>query len=101
MDEVAYLMPQNVFIKNLSIDVANNTVGFDGMSVEISSPTDSLDAISKFMQSIQKSSYFQEATLSGTMKQTYEEKTAYAFHIDIKIKTKTEATEEKAATLVE
>ncbi len=80
LDELALIMPKNIFIRNLSIDPTRRQITFNGLSVEVGG-AQPLDSISKFMTNLQKSRYFKTATLSNTSRTKYAERTAYGFQI--------------------
>lgn len=80
LDEIAYIMPRNVFIQNLNIEPGNRLLTFSGMAVEAEGEAP-LNTISTFMRSIQNSSYFDDATLPSTNRTVYEGRTAYGFQI--------------------
>jgi Tfp pilus assembly protein PilN len=81
LDEIAFIMPENIFIKNLSIQPNNRSMTFSGDSIA-SEDAQPLDSISKFMQNIQNSRYFSDATLSNTQRtQASNQETAFSFQI--------------------
>ncbi len=81
LDEIAYIMPSNVFVQNLNIEPTNKTLTFGGLAVEVGGKAP-LQTISEFMQAIQKSPYFDDAKLANTNRTVYEDRTAYGFQIE-------------------
>jgi type IV pilus assembly protein PilN len=81
MDELALIMPNNVFIRNLSIDPTSTSLTFSGLSVDVEAKP--LETISKFMRDLQKSKYFKDAILTTTRRTEYEKKEAFEFNIKV------------------
>jgi Tfp pilus assembly protein PilN len=82
LDEIAYIMPSNIYVNSLSIEPTDKSISFSGSSLELPKQQP-LDQISKFMQNLQKSKYFKNATLSNTNHTTIEGKEAYTFSIRV------------------
>lgn len=81
MDELALIIPQNVFIRDLKIDPTNLSMNFGGFAVAVGgSPP--LESISRFMRNLQKSKYFKDATLTSTRRTTYKKREAFDFRIN-------------------
>lgn len=81
LDEIALIMPRNVFIQNLNIEPGNRTMTFSGLAVEIKGEAP-LNTISQFMRNIQTSPCFDDANLASTNRTMYEGRTAYGFQIE-------------------
>jgi Tfp pilus assembly protein PilN len=81
LDELALIMPKNIFILTLTIEPTTLAMSFSGNSVDVDA-NKPLESISKFMQNLQKSKYFKDAVLSGTTKTTYNERSAFTFSIE-------------------
>lgn len=82
LDEIALVMPKNIFINNLNIEPGNRTISFSGVSVEVGGDAP-LNSISVFMQNIEKSPLFEGApNMPGTSRTTFEDRTAYGFQMD-------------------
>lgn len=82
LDEIASIMPNNIFIQNLNIEPSNRTMTFAGLAVELSESEQALNSISKFMQAIQNSPYFDDAQLANTSRTSFENRTAFGFQIE-------------------
>jgi len=80
LDEIALIMPKNIFISNLNIEPNNKSMTFSGTAVEIGTVAP-LTSISNFMQKIQNSPYFDDATLTSTSRGTFEGKPSFGFQI--------------------
>lgn len=81
LDELALIMPNNIFIKNLKIDPATASMQFAAISVKVDSSTKTLEKISELMTNLQKSRYFKDATLQSTKRTDYQEREAFDFAI--------------------
>lgn len=81
LDEIALIMPKNIFISNLNIEPGNRSMSFSGIAVEIGKVAP-LNSISNFMQKIQNSPYFDDANLASTSRQVYEGRPAFGFQIE-------------------
>jgi len=90
LDEIALIMPRNVFISNLNIDPKQKILTFGGTAVEIGGKQP-LQTVSSFMQNIQKSPYFDSARLASTSRILFEGRTAYSFQIETRYNPETAA----------
>ncbi|MCE1248068.1 MAG: PilN domain-containing protein [Firmicutes bacterium] len=85
LDEIAYIMPNTIFIQNLNIEPGNQTLQFGGLAVEIGEETP-LNSISKFMEAIRNSPILDTPNLASTSRTQYEGRTAFGFAIEVKYK---------------
>jgi len=83
LDEIAYIMPNTIFIQNLNIEPGNQTLQFGGLAVEIGEETP-LNSISKFMEAIRNSPILETPNLASTSRTQYEGRTAFGFSIEVK-----------------
>ena len=81
MDELAMIMPKNIFIRNLTIEPTTQMMSFNGQSVDMGPKAQPLEMISKFMRNLQKSKYFKDATLASTRRTVYEKRDSFEFSI--------------------
>lgn len=81
LDELALIMPPNIFIKNLSIEPSTLSMTFTGLSVMDNKNTRTLEMISTFMQNLQKSKYFKDAALASTRRTEFLKREAFEFSI--------------------
>jgi Tfp pilus assembly protein PilN len=80
LDEIAFIMPENIYVSSLQIDPGSRTMSFTGNSLAVGG-AQPLDSISRFMQNIQNSRYFSDASLSNTQRTTIDQETAFSFQI--------------------
>ncbi|MFP4498676.1 MAG: PilN domain-containing protein [Vulcanimicrobiota bacterium] len=64
LDELAFIIPKNIYVSKIDIDPNKKLIKFSGESVGIGGEKP-LKSISDFMQNIQNSRYFKTADLSG------------------------------------
>jgi type IV pilus assembly protein PilN len=81
LDELALIIPTNMFVQNISIEPDKQTMTFSGLAVEMGS-NKPLESISKFMTNIQKSKYFKDTNLSSTNRTKYNSYDAFSFNIE-------------------
>ncbi len=81
LDELALIMPNNIFINNLTIEPTTQLMTFNGHSVDMGPNAQPLEMISTFMRNLQKSKYFKDATLASTRRRVYQERDAFDFSI--------------------
>jgi len=86
--ELSRIKPKNVIIKGINYDQRSESVHFNGISIH-SAKMGSLHSISRLMQSIQKSSFFKNASLATVKRSVYKGKTAHLFTIKMQIDEKT------------
>ncbi len=66
LQEVAILLPENVWLKDLSIDPRSNTVKFSGSAAEVVGERKPLATIADLMRNFNDSEYFTNSTLAST-----------------------------------
>ena len=66
LQEVAILLPENVWISDLSIDPRGNKVSFSGKAAEVVGERKPLATIADMMRNFNDSEYFSNATLAST-----------------------------------
>lgn len=91
LQEVAILLPENVFLKNLSIDPRARVVKFDGEAAEVDGRLP-LATIAQMMRNFNESEYFRSSTLASTTEVKIGEVRGFSFALTINYD------EEKAAT---
>ena len=92
LQEVAILLPENVFLDNLSIDPRARQVSISGSAAEVAGRLP-LATIAQLMRNFNDSAYFRSSTLSSTSETTIEPgDTRFTFSLTISYD------EEKAAT---
>ena len=93
LQEVAILLPENVFLDSLSIDPRARQVKIAGSAAEVAGRLP-LATVAQLMRNFNDSAYFRSSTLSSTAETTIEpaETRAFSFTLDINYD------EEKAAT---
>jgi Tfp pilus assembly protein PilN len=69
LDEVAYLLPRNMWLSNVTIEPTQTKVSLTGTAAELPGVRP-LESISGFMKNVQRSKYFRSASLSGTSRGT-------------------------------
>ncbi len=71
LDEISYLLPNNMWVNNVTIDPTKNTMTLTGVAVE-QPGVRPLESISGFMKSVTstKSQYFKTASISSTTRGT-------------------------------
>lgn len=70
LQEVAILLPENVWLDSLSIDPRSNKVEFQGMAAEVVGERKPLATIADLMRNFNDSEYFTNSTLSSTAEQS-------------------------------
>jgi Tfp pilus assembly protein PilN len=93
LQEVAILLPENVFLDNLSIDPRARQVSITGSAAEVAGRLP-LATIAQLMRNFNDSAYFRSSTLSATSESTIEPNETRAFTFSLNIN----YDEEKAAT---
>ena len=93
LQEVAILLPENVFLDNLSIDPRARQVSISGSAAEVAGRLP-LATIAQLMRNFNDSAYFRSSTLSSTSETTIEPGDTRAFTFSLTIS----YDEEKAAT---
>jgi len=93
LQEVAILLPENVFLDNLSIDPRARQVSISGSAAEVAGRLP-LATIAQLMRNFNDSAYFRSSTLSSTSETTIEPGDTRAFTVSLTIS----SDEEKAAT---
>ena len=93
LQEVAILLPENVFLDNLSIDPRARQVSISGSAAEVAGRLP-LATIAQLMRNFNDSAYFRSSTLSSTSETTIEPGDPRAFTFSLTIS----YDEEKAAT---
>jgi len=86
LDEIALVIPNNIYLKSMSIEPAKETIKITGLAVYLEGYPP-LESISEFIKNIQKSKYFKEANLQNTTRQgqgNSAQQVIYTFNIDIK-----------------
>lgn len=66
LQEVAVRLPENVWIKDLTISPQNNTVKFSGSAAEVFGERKPLATIADMMRNFNESEYFTNSTLAST-----------------------------------
>ncbi len=84
LQEVAILLPENVWIGNLSIDPRGNKVSFGGHAAEINNKLP-LATIAQMMRNFNDSPYFRTSTLASTNETEVEPDNTRAFDFKIDI----------------
>lgn len=69
LDEISALLPNNMWVSNISIEPSKNSVQLTGVAVEIPGIRP-LESVSGFMKNANKSKYFRGATITGTSRGT-------------------------------
>jgi len=86
LDEISSLLPNNMWLSNLSIEPGQSKVSMSGTAAAMPG-IKPLESISGFMKSVQRSKYFKDASLSSTTKGTVTINgvtyTSYSFGIDM------------------
>jgi Tfp pilus assembly protein PilN len=82
LDELAAIIPSNLFVQNIAIDPDRQMMTFAGLAVDMGSGAKPLESISKFMTNIQKSKYFKDTNLGSTGRTMYMKYDAFGFNID-------------------
>lgn len=93
LQEVAILLPENVFLDNLSIDPRSRKVTIAGSAAEVAGRLP-LATIAQLMRNFNDSAYFRSSTLSSTSEKSIEPAGTRAFSFTLAIT----YDEEKAAT---
>ena len=93
LQEVAILLPENVFLNNLSIDPRARQVKISGSAAEVDGRLP-LATVAQLMRNFNDSSYFRSSTLASTSETTIEPNQTRAFSFSLTIN----YDEEKAAT---
>jgi Tfp pilus assembly protein PilN len=93
LQEVAILLPENVFLSSLSIDPRSRQVKISGSAAEVAGRLP-LATIAQLMRNFNDSAYFRSSTLSGATEGSIppNDTRAFTFNLDINYD------EEKAAT---
>lgn len=91
LQEVAILLPENVYLSSLSIDPRARVVKFDGEAAEVDGRLP-LATVAQMMRNFNESAYFRSSTLSSTTEVKKDELRAFKFGLTINYD------EEKAAT---
>lgn len=91
LQEVAILLPENVYLKNLSIDPRARSVKFDGEAAEVDGRLP-LATIAQMMRNFNESAYFRSSTLASTSEVNNNGIRGFSFSLTITYD------EEKAAT---
>jgi len=86
LDELSSLLPNNMWVSNISIDPQKNTLTLSGVAAE-QPGIRPVESISGFMKSVGKSKYFKKAVISSTTrgKTTVADKdyTSYSWNIEL------------------
>ena len=93
LQEVAILLPENVFLKDLSIDPRSRQVKISGSAAEVAGRLP-LATVAQLMRNFNDSSYFRSSTLSSTSETNIDPNDTRAFTFSLAIN----YDEEKAAT---
>lgn len=93
LQEVAILLPENVYLDSLSIDPRSRQVKIAGSAAEVAGRLP-LATVAQLMRNFNDSSYFRSSTLSGTTETTIQPNDTRAFSFSLAIN----YDEEKAAT---
>lgn len=93
LQEVAILLPENVFLDSLSIDPRARQVKMSGSAAEVAGRLP-LATVAQLMRNFNDSAYFRSSTLSSTTEATIEPDDTRAFTFSLNIN----YDEEKAAT---
>jgi type IV pilus assembly protein PilN len=84
LQEVAILLPENVWLKDLSIDPRSNKVSFSGSAAEVVGERKPLATIADLMRNFNDSEYFTNSTLSSTTEEAGEgEPSVFGFKLTI------------------
>lgn len=91
LQEVAILLPENVYLKSLSIDPRGRVVKFDGEAAEVDGRLP-LATIAQMMRNFNESAYFRSSTLAATSEIQIGDVRGFSFSLSINYD------DEKAAT---
>lgn len=84
LQEVAILLPENVWLRDLSINPNANTVSFSGEAAELLGQRKPLATIADLMRNFNDSEYFTNSTLSSTAETAGEgEPSVFSFSLTI------------------
>ena len=78
LQEVAVLLPPNVWLENLSIDPGKQSVQFDGTAAEVAGRLP-LATVAQLMKNLNESRYFNESQLKSTQEVAIKETDARGF----------------------
>ena len=86
LDELSSLLPNNMWVSNISIDTQKNTLSLTGVAAE-QPGIRPVESISGFMKSVSRSKYFKRAVISSTTRGTVDvgpnKYTSYSWNIEL------------------
>jgi Tfp pilus assembly protein PilN len=83
LQEVAILLPENVWLDDLAIDPRGNKVSFTGSAAEVPGERKPLATIADLMRNFNDSEYFTNSTLSSTSEKGNEVPSVWGFKLTI------------------
>jgi Tfp pilus assembly protein PilN len=81
LDELALIMPKNIWLSSLSIEPGNNTITFNGTVVGLKDGRP-LTSLAMLIRNFQSSRYFKDASLSSASQTNLEGVIGYSFQIE-------------------
>jgi len=86
LDELASLLPNNMWVSNIAIDTQKNTLTLTGVAAE-QPGVRPVESISGFMKSVSRSKYFKRSVISSTTRGTVDvgdnKYTSYSWNIEL------------------
>ena len=83
LQEVAVLLPPNVWLENLSIEPGNQSVTFNGTAAEVEGRLP-LATVAQLMKNLNESRYFRDASLSSTSEKMTDDVRGFSFALTVR-----------------